>query len=121
MDETYFVNISDPTFLEKAMLSDVKAFLEFSIINQKIQEIKSKKAELFDTLKVEIDEVHTLISELNEKLPHKELLVPEKKKPEVAKTSSKKHPVRKAPSSLSKMARLNQSLEEIERRLEELS
>ncbi|MBN1175936.1 hypothetical protein JXA48_04800 [Candidatus Woesearchaeota archaeon] len=122
MNEDYFVSIADPVFLEKSLLSDVKASIEFSIINQKIQDIKIKKATLFNTLKSDLDSISALLTELDEKLPHKDLLIPEKPKPvSKSSTSKKKAAVKKVSTSISKLDKLNHSLAEIERRLKDLS
>lgn len=121
MNEDYFVSIEDPVFLEKSLLSDVKASLEFSIINQKIQDIKLKKSQFFNSLKEDLDVISNLLKELDEKLPHKDLLIPEKPKPASKSTSPKKKTATKVSSSISKLDKLNHSLAEIERRLNDLS
>lgn len=124
MDENYFVSISDPVFLEKTLLSNAKSSLEFSIINQNIVTIKSQKAELFSSLKDDMDEIVSLLAQLNDCLPHKDLLAPAKPKPsskKAASTSKKKSSVSDVAPSLSKLDKLNSSLAEIERKLNSLS
>jgi len=122
MDEDFFVNIADPVFLETYLLSDTKSFIELSIVNQRILDLKSEKAKLLAVLKTDLDEISTLFSKLDEKLPHKELLVKKHHRSEPKSVASKKKSSRtpKVVSS-AKIDKLSSSLAEIEKRLQELS
>lgn len=128
MNNNYFVTIQDPVSLHAFLLFASKSSIELSIKYQELTELKKEKIESLAKLKEDVAQMNSLLLSLEELLPHKELLVnenpePEKEKPvkKTAKTKKKSSQIHSTRTSYTKLEKLQSTLAEIERRLEDIS
>ena len=123
MDETFFVKISDPNKLRVSLLSSSKASLESLKFQLKLQELHKQKVDAKKELDEQFSELVTSLHELATLLPHQEILEQVKKShpsKSKKKTSKKASAKKMLPKKTSDLDKLNEALEEIEKRLNKL-
>ena len=120
----YFVKVDDGKELRKQLLEGSK--LSIGIIKQEfaIKETRARKEQLLDKIRDDIKELHFLVGTLEKELPvltKKELneMAPKKIVP-VHPAAKKEAAPEPEPERLSKLQRLESSLEMIEKRLNKL-
>lgn len=129
MDETFFVKIAEPDKLRVDILSSSKNSLESLRIQLKLQELHKQKVEAKKRLDDEFTQLTEFLSELTTLLPHQEVLEQvkkakaksaAKKKTSSTKKSSTDSKKKVAPKKHTELDKLNDALEEIEKRLSSL-
>lgn len=123
MEEGFFVNVSEPDSLRISVLAASKLSLESLKIHLKLQELNKQKLETKTSLDKQFAELVNTLHELTDLLPHQEILEQVKKSHHSTKSKKvlvDKAPVSKKKKSDSELDKLNDALEEIEKRLSTL-
>ena len=125
MDETFFVKIAEPEKLRVSVLATSKASLESLKIHLTLQELHKNKLKAKKDLDTQFAELVSTLHELSVLLPHQEILDQVKRVSSKSKkkTSTKKVVSKRRSASSKKhteLDKLNDALEDIEKRLSTL-
>jgi hypothetical protein len=124
MDETFFVKIDKPNKLRVSVLAASKASLESLKLHLRLHELHKEKVIAKTSLDNQFTELVSTLHELATFLPHQEILDQAKKATSKSKKkSTSKEVVSKRPEPVKKhteLDKLNEALEEIEKRLSTL-
>lgn len=121
--DPYYVRVRDPQAVHVMVLQATKRLLEASATYIHIQKLKDERAQLVKLLHEQATQVNELFGHLNEFFPHNELVDKKKTKPSPKKTVAAIKQQANKPSDTSadeKLAKINRSLAEIEKKLGDL-
>ena len=121
--DPYYVRVRDPQSVHVMVLQSTKRLLEASATYIHIQKLKEERAQLVALLHEQATRVHELFGHLTEFFPHNDLVDRKKPKRSPKKTvvAIKKQAKKSQDHSADeKLAKINRSLEEIEKKLGDL-
>jgi len=128
MSENFFVKVSNPKETRITVLESSRLTLEATKSYFHLMTLREEKAKMVDHLKAQLKGIMNLFTELENKLPNKDLLqdidhsltAQEQEITKKKRTSKKKSQKEEAPKKETELDKLNDSLALIEERLRSL-